>query len=303
MSGFGTVVTGTLVDGSLSVGDELELVPGGRRVRIRGLQQHNRQVDVASPGSRVAANLTGADRNEIRRGDVLARPDTLPATRRVDARVRVLADSPRPLRHGAELTLHTGTVEVGSRAIVLEGDAIDAGSEGWVQLYLERADRRGRRAIDSSSGCRAHRRRWPAAASPTSRRASIHATTPRCGNRWSDARPATCCRRSCASTRAASAVAALLKATLATDGGVDGLAGEARRRVDLGARALAGAHRPRSRRARRVSLGPSAASGHAARGAAKPSGRRARRLCACARWARRGRHRRRARWRDRAAGS
>src|SRR5690242_18746111 len=61
MSGFGTVVTGTLVDGSIGVGDELELVPSGRRVRIRGLQQHNRQVDVASPGSRVAANLSGAD--------------------------------------------------------------------------------------------------------------------------------------------------------------------------------------------------------------------------------------------------
>src|SRR5439155_1349505 len=137
MSGFGTVVTGTLVDGSIGVGDDLELVPSGHRVRIRGLQQHNNQVEVASPGSRVAANLTGADRNEIRRGDVLARPDMLPATRRVDARVRVLADSPRPLRHGAELTMHTGTVEVGSRAIVLEGDAIAAGSEGWVQLYLE----------------------------------------------------------------------------------------------------------------------------------------------------------------------
>src|SRR5205814_255583 len=137
MSGFGTVVTGTLVDGSIGVGDDLELVPSGHRVRIRGLQQHNHQVDAASPGSRVAANLTGADRNEIRRGDVLARPDTLPATRRVDARVRVLADSPRPLRHGADLTLHTGTVEVGARAIVLGGDVIDAGSEGWVQLYLE----------------------------------------------------------------------------------------------------------------------------------------------------------------------
>src|SRR5207249_2322938 len=67
MSGFGTVVTGTLVDGSIGVADDLELVPSGRRVRIRGLQQHNRQVDVASPGSRVAANLTGADRGEIRR--------------------------------------------------------------------------------------------------------------------------------------------------------------------------------------------------------------------------------------------
>ena len=137
MSGFGTVVTGTLVDGSIAVGDELALVPGDRVARIRGLQQHNREVDVALPGSRVAANISGLDRHEIKRGDVLAHPRTLATTRRVDARVRVLQDAPKPLRHGAELTLHTGTVEVGSRAIVLEGDAIPAGSEGWVQLYLD----------------------------------------------------------------------------------------------------------------------------------------------------------------------
>ena len=138
MSGFGTVVTGTLVDGSLSVGQELEVVPGGRVVRIRGLQQHNRKVEVAPPGSRVAVNIAGAEKHEVERGDVLAPRGSLPATRRVDARVRVLAGAARPLRHGAELTLHTGAVEVGARAIVLEGDSIAAGAEGWVQLYLER---------------------------------------------------------------------------------------------------------------------------------------------------------------------
>jgi len=139
MSGFGTVVTGTLVDGSLSVGQELEVVPDGRIVRVRGLQHHNRKVEVAHPGSRVAVNIAGAEKHEVQRGDVLAPPGSLPATRRVDARVRVLADAPRGLRHGAELTLHTGTAEVGARAIVLEGDAIAPGAEGWVQLYLDRA--------------------------------------------------------------------------------------------------------------------------------------------------------------------
>jgi selenocysteine-specific elongation factor len=138
MSGFGTVVTGTLVDGSLRVGDELEVVPRGRTVRVRGLQRHNSKVDVASPGSRVAANLTGAEKSELARGDVLAPPHTLQSTRRLDAHVRVLASSPRALRHGAELLLHTGTTEVGCRVIVLEGDAIEPGGQGWVQLYLER---------------------------------------------------------------------------------------------------------------------------------------------------------------------
>ena len=138
MSGFGTVVTGTLVDGSLNLGDDLQVVPGDRTVRVRGLQQHNRKVETASPGSRVAANLTGVEKHELARGDVLARPKTLEATRRVDATVRVLASASQSLRHGSELLLHTGTAEVGCRVIVLDSDEIAAGGEGWVQLYLER---------------------------------------------------------------------------------------------------------------------------------------------------------------------
>ena len=138
ISGFGTVVTGTLVDGPLETGQELEVVPRGRTVRIRGLQQHNRKVERAEPGSRVAANLAGAEKEELERGDVLTLPGGLATTRRVDALVRVLPDAPRALRHGAELTLHTGTVEVGARAIVLEGDSIEAGAQAWVQLYLSR---------------------------------------------------------------------------------------------------------------------------------------------------------------------
>jgi selenocysteine-specific elongation factor len=139
MSGFGTVVTGTLVDGTLKVGDELEVVPRGRLVRVRGLQRHNSKVETAAPGSRVAANLTGIEKGELARGDVLVPPRGLQSTRRVDAHVRVLASAPRALRHGAELLLHTGTAEVGSRVVVLEGDAIEPGEQGWVQLYLERA--------------------------------------------------------------------------------------------------------------------------------------------------------------------
>jgi selenocysteine-specific elongation factor len=139
MSGFGTVVTGTLADGTLRVGDELEVVPRRRLVRVRGLQRHNRSVETASPGSRVAANVTGVETSELARGDVLSPPHTLQSTRRIDAHVRVLASAPRALRHGAELLLHTGTTEVGCRVIVLAGDAIEPGMEAWVQLYLERA--------------------------------------------------------------------------------------------------------------------------------------------------------------------
>ena len=139
MSGFGTVVTGTLVDGTLEVGAELEVVPAGRTVRVRGLQRHNTRVELASPGNRVAANLIGVEKSDLARGDVLALPHTLKSTRRIDAMARVLASSPQPLRHGSDLLLHTGTAEVACRVIMLEGDAIEAGGDGWVQLYLERA--------------------------------------------------------------------------------------------------------------------------------------------------------------------
>ncbi len=136
VSGFGTVVTGTLVDGSLRAGEEVELQPSGRRIRVRGLQQHGRKVEVAEPGSRVAANLVGVEKDDLDRGDVLARPATMTAARRIDASLRVVPDSPLALRHGAHLLLHTGTAEVSARAIVLGGDEIAAGATGWVQLYL-----------------------------------------------------------------------------------------------------------------------------------------------------------------------
>ncbi len=138
IAGFGTVVTGTLIEGGLAVGEEVELQPSGRRTRIRGLQQHGRRVDRAAPGSRVAANLVGIEPDQLGRGEVLARPGTLAVTRRVDVSVRVLPDSPQPLRHDASVMLHTGTAEVPARVIVLGAEAIAAGQTGWAQLYLAR---------------------------------------------------------------------------------------------------------------------------------------------------------------------
>ncbi|HET7338619.1 MAG TPA: selenocysteine-specific translation elongation factor [Candidatus Dormibacteraeota bacterium] len=138
MSGFGTVVTGTLVDGTIRVGDDMAVMPSGRAVRVRGLQRHNEKVESVGPGNRVAANLTGVEKSDLSRGDVLAAPNSLEPTRRVDARVRVVSSAASPLRHGMELLLHTGTAEVPARLIVLEGESIAPGSEAWVQLYLAR---------------------------------------------------------------------------------------------------------------------------------------------------------------------
>ena len=132
VAGFGTVVTGTLVDGSLSPGEELEALPAGRRVRVRGLQQHGRPVERALPGGRVAVNVAGVDHDELRRGDVLARPGTLIVTRRADARVRLPGGGDRQqLRHGERVMLHSGTAETPARVIALD-------DPGWVQLYLDR---------------------------------------------------------------------------------------------------------------------------------------------------------------------
>ncbi|MDQ6746674.1 MAG: selenocysteine-specific translation elongation factor, partial [Candidatus Dormibacteraeota bacterium] len=136
--GFGTVVTGSLVDGALRVGQLLELVPAAgrpRTVRVRGLQQHGRAVDEARPGSRVAANLQGIDHQQVARGQVLAPPGSLRASRRLDARVSVLEPG-LGLPHNSQVRVYCGTAEVSARVVLLESGDLAPGSEGFVQLRL-----------------------------------------------------------------------------------------------------------------------------------------------------------------------
>ena len=136
MAGFGTVVTGTLIGGALRLNDELVVLPKVRRVRVRGLQQHNRDVVEARPGNRTAANLVGVDRREVGRGDVLAPPGQLKPTRRVDVQVTVL-EGPQPIRHRERLLLYHGTAEVPVETILLDADALEPGTVGWAQLYAQ----------------------------------------------------------------------------------------------------------------------------------------------------------------------
>jgi len=222
MSGFGTVVTGTLVDGTIRVGDELEVMPGGRRVRVRGLQRHNERVELVGPGSRVAANLSGVDKTEIVRGDVLAAPGAARATRRVDAKLRVVSGAPQPLRHGAQVLVHAGTAEVAGRLIVLEGDEISPGKQGGGQLYLERP-------IAAADGDR-FVLRVPSPAI-TVAGGSIVDVAPRKHPRHDSAVRESLVRRAAGNVLEEELrkyprgvkVAALLKATLAKDANVDGL--------------------------------------------------------------------------------
>ena len=119
LRGFGSVVTGTLVSGTLRQGDDVLILPGGKRGRIRGLQVHHHKVDAAVAGRRTAVNLQGLDCEEVPRGATLVTPDTLGTTRRIWARVDLLPRAPRSLERGGLVRFHQGTCERGARLRVL----------------------------------------------------------------------------------------------------------------------------------------------------------------------------------------
>jgi selenocysteine-specific elongation factor len=136
VAGFGTVVTGTLIDGALSVGQEIVVEPAGLRSRVRGLQAHRRKVDRIPPGSRTAVNVAGLSRDELHRGMVLSTTGWLRATEAVDVRLTAVRDLARPLRHNAQVTFHTGAAETPARLRLLDADALEPGKEGWAQIKL-----------------------------------------------------------------------------------------------------------------------------------------------------------------------
>jgi selenocysteine-specific elongation factor len=144
MRGFGTVVTGTVVSGSLSVGEEVEVLPGGRRGRVRGLHVHGEARDRVTAGSRAAVNLAGFEASEVGRGLLLCSPRRLRATSLLDAEV-MLMPGERPLVDGARVRLHVASAEVLARARVLDGEAVTRGTPGLVQFRLEQPVMAGRR--------------------------------------------------------------------------------------------------------------------------------------------------------------
>lgn len=136
IAGFGTVVTGTLLDGHLKVGDEIEVLPKGVRGRIRGLQTHKQKEEIALPGSRTAVNVSGVDLREIQRGHVLAHPRQYHTTQRLDVHFRLLEDASAPLAHSTEVKLFLGAAEVVARVRLLGSDQLLPGEQGWLQLEL-----------------------------------------------------------------------------------------------------------------------------------------------------------------------
>jgi selenocysteine-specific elongation factor len=151
MSGFGAVVTGTLIAGEINEGDELELLPQQTRVRVRGLQVHGSKVKRAMAGQRTAVNLGGVETAALERGMVLAPPERFRPTQIIDASVTVIDDAARGLRTRQRVRVHAGAAEVLARVKVLESgtgvspvshaqDAratIRPGSSGFIQLRLE----------------------------------------------------------------------------------------------------------------------------------------------------------------------
>jgi selenocysteine-specific elongation factor len=137
VAGFGTVVTGTLVDGSFRAGQEVEIVPGGPRSRIRGMQTHQRKLQEAEPGRRLALNLTGISPRDLRRGMVVTTPRWLRPTTAIDVRLRAVSYLPRPIRHSLQVSFHSSSSEVAGRVLLLDHDELAAGQTAWAQIRLE----------------------------------------------------------------------------------------------------------------------------------------------------------------------
>lgn len=183
LSGFGTVVTGTLRDGAFRVGDEVVILPAGRSARIRGMQTHKQAVERGEPGSRLALNLAGVGTEEVQRGNVVARPESLRPTLMLDASLRLLGDAAKPLAHNAVVDLFIGTAEVAAHVRVLGSERIEPGDAGWIQLRLTRP-------VIAATGDRFILRR----ASPSATLGGGVILNPYPGRRWRRFDPATVAR-------------------------------------------------------------------------------------------------------------
>lgn len=137
ISGFGSVITGTLIEGSLSVGQEVELSLMGKRSRIRGLQTHRKKLETVFPGTRVAVNLSGIDYQEIERGDTLTVPGWLKPTKAIDVRLNVLRTITGTIKHNAKVTFHSGASDVTAQIRLLDKNSVQPGENAIAQIKLD----------------------------------------------------------------------------------------------------------------------------------------------------------------------
>jgi selenocysteine-specific elongation factor len=137
IAGAGTVVTGTLVDGELSVGEEVQILPTDLKARIRGLQMHKKKLEKIGPGSRTAVNLVNISPDQLERGNVIVRPGWLIPTDRFDVRLEILKSAGKPLYHGSIVTLFTGSTETPAKLYLLDKIKIEPGESGLAQFSVE----------------------------------------------------------------------------------------------------------------------------------------------------------------------
>ena len=136
VSGFGTVVTGTLIDGSFATGDAVEIVPSGQTCRIRAIQSHRTTLENSGPGRRLAINLSGVSKEEIRRGDIVTKPGWLKPTNMIDAEIQLVPNATRPLKHNSRLSFHLLVSETQARIRLLNTRELQPGEHAWAQIHL-----------------------------------------------------------------------------------------------------------------------------------------------------------------------
>ncbi len=149
MQGFGTVVTGTLVDGTVSVGDEVIVYPDEHKVKVRGIQTYGNDAETAVAGQRTAINLSGVNKEDVSRGNVLAASDAVIPTSMIDVRLKMFSSTDRIVLNNSRVHVYAGADEVIAKVVLLDRDALSAGEECYVQLRLEKpmSIRRGDRFI------------------------------------------------------------------------------------------------------------------------------------------------------------
>lgn len=137
ISGFGTIVTGTLLDGTFKIGDEVRVLPGDKVGRIRGLQNHKKKENSATSGTRTAINISGLAANEVIRGETVVLPGQYKETSRIDVSFKYLQDSTSPIKHGQEVKLFIGASESMASIRLLGMETLQPGNSGWIQLELQ----------------------------------------------------------------------------------------------------------------------------------------------------------------------
>jgi selenocysteine-specific elongation factor len=137
MKGFGTVITGTLLSGTISTEQEVEILPKGTRTKVRGIQSHNQAAQRAVAGQRTAVNLQGIEKDQLSRGDTIVSPGFFKPTKTLDAKLDLLKQAPRGLKTGSRVRFYNSTQEAIGRITILGANQLAPGEEAFIQLRLE----------------------------------------------------------------------------------------------------------------------------------------------------------------------